>query len=123
MRNPCHLSDCRGCRKRGWFNGPCREYLYDTVKGMQACGIRDHQLEKLAAAVQQSLLHTDILGTDCWCGLCGCGGMVDAADSKSASGDRVGVQVPSAVPPNFCVIGSNATPAFGHILTTAIQNR
>jgi hypothetical protein len=24
--------------------------------------------------------------------------MVDAADSKSASGDRVGVQVPSAVP-------------------------
>ena len=29
---------------------------------------------------------------------CGCGGMVDAADSKSASGDRVGVQVPSAVP-------------------------
>ena len=32
-------------------------------------------------------------------GLCGCGGMVDAADSKSAPGDRVGVQVPSAVPP------------------------
>ncbi len=31
-------------------------------------------------------------------GRCGCGGMVDAADSKSASGDRVGVQVPSAVP-------------------------
>ena len=37
------------------FNGPCREYLYDTVKGMQACGIRDLQLEKLAAAVQQRL--------------------------------------------------------------------
>jgi len=37
------------------FNGPCREYLYDTVKGMQASGIRDHQLEKLAAAVQQRL--------------------------------------------------------------------
>lgn len=37
------------------FNGPCREYLYDTVKGMQACGIRDRQLEKLAAAVQQRL--------------------------------------------------------------------
>ena len=37
------------------FNGPCREYLYDTVKGMQACGIRDHQLEQLAAAVQQRL--------------------------------------------------------------------
>ena len=37
------------------FNGPCREYLYDTVKGMHACGIRDHQLEKLAAAVQQRL--------------------------------------------------------------------
>ena len=48
-------------------------------------------------------------------GRCGCGGMVDAADSKSASGDRVGVQVPSAVPPNFCVIGSDATPAFGYI--------
>ena len=37
------------------FNGPCREYLDDTVRGMQACGIRDHQLEKLAAAVQQRL--------------------------------------------------------------------
>ena len=37
------------------FNGPCREYLYDTVKGMQDCGIRDRQLEKLAAAVQQRL--------------------------------------------------------------------
>ena len=37
------------------FNGPCREYLYDTVKGIQAFGIRDHQLEKLAAAVQQRL--------------------------------------------------------------------
>ena len=37
------------------FNGPCREYLYDTVKGMQASGIRDQQLEKLAAAVQQRL--------------------------------------------------------------------
>ena len=37
------------------FNGPCRDYLFDTVKGMKACGIRDHQLEKLAAAVQQRL--------------------------------------------------------------------
>ena len=37
------------------FNGPCREYLYYTIKGMQACGIRDRQLEKLAAAVQQRL--------------------------------------------------------------------
>ena len=37
------------------FNGPCREYLYDTIKGMQACGIRDRQLEKLAAAVQHRL--------------------------------------------------------------------
>ena len=37
------------------FNGPCREYLYDTIEGMQACGIRDRQLEKLAAAVQQRL--------------------------------------------------------------------
>ena len=37
------------------FNGPCRDYLYDTVKGMKAYGIRDHQLEKLAAAVQQRL--------------------------------------------------------------------
>ena len=33
------------------FNGLCREYLYDTLKGMQACGIRDHQLEKLTASV------------------------------------------------------------------------
>ena len=49
--------------------------------------------------------------------------MVDAADSKSASGDRVGVQVPSAVPPTLFVIGSNATPASGHILATAIENR
>ena len=37
------------------FNGPCREYLYDTIKGMQACGICDHQLEKLSAAVQRRL--------------------------------------------------------------------
>ena len=37
------------------FNGPCRDYLYDTIKGMKACGIRDHKLEKLAAAVQQRL--------------------------------------------------------------------
>ncbi len=37
------------------FNGPCRDYLYDTVKGMKTCGIRDRQLEKLAAAVQQRL--------------------------------------------------------------------
>ena len=37
------------------FNGPCRDYLFDTVKGMQAYGIRDHQLEKLATAVQQKL--------------------------------------------------------------------
>ena len=37
------------------FNGPCHDYLYDTVEGLQACGIRDHQLEKLAAAVQQRL--------------------------------------------------------------------
>ena len=37
------------------FYGPCRDYLYDTVKGIKACGICDHQLEKLAAAVQQSL--------------------------------------------------------------------
>ncbi|MEC8109367.1 MAG: gamma-glutamylcyclotransferase [Pseudomonadota bacterium] len=37
------------------FNGPCCDYLYDTVKGMKACGIRDHQLEKLVAAVQQRL--------------------------------------------------------------------
>ena len=51
--------------------------------------------------------------------LCGCGGMVDAADSKSASGDRVGVQVPSAVPPNIFEIGSNATPVFGHICRLA----
>ena len=39
---------------------------------------------------------------------CGCGGMVDAADSKSASGDRVGVQVPSAVPPNAIVAGNSS---------------
>ena len=37
------------------FNGSCRDYLYDTVKGMQARGIRDHQLEKLTAAVQRRL--------------------------------------------------------------------
>lgn len=30
--------------------------------------------------------------------LCTCGGMVDAADSKSAGGDFVGVQVPSRAP-------------------------
>jgi len=37
------------------FNGPCRDYLYDTVKGMQTCGIHDQQLEKLVTAVQQRL--------------------------------------------------------------------
>ena len=37
------------------FYGPCRDYLYDTVKGIKARGICEHQLEKLAAAVQQSL--------------------------------------------------------------------
>jgi cation transport protein ChaC len=37
------------------FNGSCRDYLYDTFKGMQACGIHDQQLEKLVAAVQQRL--------------------------------------------------------------------
>ena len=37
------------------FNGLCREYLNDTVKSLQACGIRDHQLEKLAATVKQRL--------------------------------------------------------------------
>ncbi len=37
------------------FDGLCREYVYDTVKGLQACGIRDYQLEKLVVAVQQRL--------------------------------------------------------------------
>ena len=37
------------------FNGPCRDYLYSTVRGMQACGIRDNHLENLATAVQQRL--------------------------------------------------------------------
>ena len=50
----------------------------------------------------------------CLVGYCGCGGMVDAADSKSASGDRVGVQVPSAVPPNIASIESDPAPTSGH---------
>ncbi len=37
------------------FNGCCRDYLYDTVKGMQEWGIHDHQLEKLCAAVKHRL--------------------------------------------------------------------
>ena len=37
------------------FNELGREYLYDTGKSLQACCIRDHELEKLAAAVQQRL--------------------------------------------------------------------
>src|SRR5262249_40442951 len=36
-------------------------------------------------------------------GACGCGGMADAADSKSASRKGVGVQVPSPAPLNQCV--------------------
>ena len=28
--------------KAAGFNGPCHAYLYDTVKGMRACDIRDH---------------------------------------------------------------------------------
>jgi hypothetical protein len=38
--------------------------------------------------------------------------MVDAADSKSASGDRVGVQVPSAVPPNNSAVCHRRQAAF-----------
>lgn len=41
--------------KAAGFNGPCRDYLFDTIKGMRAFGIRDHQLEKLATAVQRRL--------------------------------------------------------------------
>jgi len=41
--------------KAAGFNGPCRDYLFDTVQGMQDCGIRDQQLEKLVIAVQQRL--------------------------------------------------------------------
>jgi cation transport regulator ChaC len=37
------------------LNELCRKYLYDTVKSLKACGIRDHQLEKLAATVQPRL--------------------------------------------------------------------
>ena len=37
------------------FNGPCRDYLYETVLGLKACGIRDQHLEKLFAAVQHRL--------------------------------------------------------------------
>ena len=37
------------------FNQLCGENLCDTVKSLQACGIHDHQSEKLAAAVQQRL--------------------------------------------------------------------
>ena len=44
-----------GVANAAGFNGPCSDYLYDTLRGMQACGIREHQLEKLAAAVQQRL--------------------------------------------------------------------
>ena len=37
------------------FNGPCHDYLFDTVSSMKDCGIRDHSMEKLADAVSQSL--------------------------------------------------------------------
>jgi cation transport protein ChaC len=37
------------------FNGPCHDYLFDTVAGMTDCGIRDHSMEKLANAVSQRL--------------------------------------------------------------------
>ena len=37
------------------FNELGREYFYDTGKSLQACCIRDHELEKLAAAVQPRL--------------------------------------------------------------------
>jgi cation transport protein ChaC len=37
------------------FNGPCHDYLFDTVAGMTDCGIRDHSMEKLADAVSQRL--------------------------------------------------------------------
>jgi cation transport protein ChaC len=37
------------------FIGPCREYLFDTVKALQANNIRDPHLEKLAREVEHRL--------------------------------------------------------------------
>ena len=37
------------------FNGYCRDYLFDTLAGMRACGIHDPHLNKLAAAVRERL--------------------------------------------------------------------
>lgn len=37
------------------FNGFCRDYLFDTLDGMRACGIRDRHMEKLASAVRERL--------------------------------------------------------------------
>ena len=48
-------TNVEGVARAAGFNGPCSDYLYDTVKGMQRCGIHDQQLEKLLAAVQQRL--------------------------------------------------------------------
>jgi cation transport protein ChaC len=41
-------------RARG-FNGYCHDYLYDTLDGFRACGIRDRYMEKLASAVRERL--------------------------------------------------------------------
>jgi len=37
------------------FIGPCRDYLFDTVKALQANGIHDPHLEKLVRAVERRL--------------------------------------------------------------------
>ena len=37
------------------FIGPCRDYLFDTVKALHANGIRDPHLEKLAREVERRL--------------------------------------------------------------------
>ena len=41
------------------FNGFCRDYLFDTLDGMRACGIRDQHMEKLARAVRERLASSE----------------------------------------------------------------
>ena len=44
------------------FIGPCRDYLFDTVKALEADGISDPHLKKLQRAVERSLASEEGVG-------------------------------------------------------------
>ena len=44
------------------FIGPCRDYLFDTVKALEADGISDPHLKKLQRAVERRLASEEGVG-------------------------------------------------------------